>query len=418
MARGNGRERGIYFQHRRGGEVVGPKHVCTERGCHGGSGGCQVCASKGTVCIARPCLLNGEVRGEWWVVWFEKTGKRHREKAGTKSMALELYQDRKSDARREKKFPENMRQGDVSLREIASDYLDAVRGSRVKTARRIERRLAEALAILGPVAANAVGKEDLERLKLKLGSGARTVTRKAASVNRYLQDLKAVYFNAMASDSPKVERTPFFKVKLLKENNKRTRELTPEEEFRLFHTLPSDPPILRPYFRFLLETGARAGEACQLRWAQIRWADGGAELPETKAGETQYLTLSRAALALLKALPRNGAHVFCWPDGRPLTVDYTTHAFHKATVAAGIPNLRQHDLRHGFAIRRLRGGANLVAVSGLLRHASTRMTERYLHLTRADLRAAVETGHAGSTATSTATEVEALLQAVESDGTP
>jgi len=61
-------------------------------------------------------------------------------------------------------------------------------------------------------------------------------------------------------------------------------------------------------------------------------------------------------------------------------------------VTAGIPDLRQHDLRHGFAIRQLRGGANLVAVSGLLRHASTRMTERYLHVTRADLRAAVEAG--------------------------
>jgi integrase len=51
-------------------------------------------------------------------------------------------------------------------------------------------------------------------------------------------------------------------------------------------------------------------------------------------------------------------------------------------------------VRHTFAIRRLRGGANLVAVSALLRHASTRMTERYLHVTRADLRAAVEAGQA------------------------
>ena len=33
-----------------------------------------------------------------------------------------------------------------------------------------------------------------------------------------------------------------------------------------------------------------------------------------------------------------------------------------------------------------------MAVSALLRHASTRMTERYLHVTRADLRAAVEAG--------------------------
>ena len=79
----------------------------------------------------------------------------------------------------------------------------------------------------------------------------------------------------------------------------------------------------------------------------------------------------------------------------PFTADYATHVFQRAVVRAGVPDLRQHDLRHGFAIRRLRGGANLVAVSGLLRHASTRMTERYLHVTRADLRAALEAGHPG-----------------------
>lgn len=73
-------------------------------------------------------------------------------------------------------------------------------------------------------------------------------------------------------------------------------------------------------------------------------------------------------------------------------MDYATHAFQGAATAAGIHDIRQHDTRHAFAIRRLRGGANLVAVSGLLRHASTRMSERYLHVTRADLRAAVEAG--------------------------
>ena len=213
-----------------------------------------------------------------------------------------------------------------------------------------------------------------------------------------------------AVDSGKLDRHPFNGVDLLTENNTRARELSPEEEFRLFQSPPSDPPALGPFFRFLLETGARAGEACALTWRAILRADGMAELPETKAGEKQYLTLSQAALAILRDLPRNGPHVFCWPEGRPLTVDYTTHALHRATERAGIPDLRQHDLRHTFAIRRLRGGANLVAVSGLLRHASTRMSERYLHVTRADLRAAVEAGQPSPTATRTATDVEALLQ--------
>jgi len=86
-------------------------------------------------------------------------------------------------------------------------------------------------------------------------------------------------------------------------------------------------------------------------------------------------------------------------------------------VTAGIPDLRQHDLRvrerHTFAIRRLRGGANLVAVSALLRHASTRMSERYLHVTRADLRAAVEAGQSQPMGSKPSSEAEALLESVD-----
>jgi integrase len=374
MARKGGKDRGIFFRARPHGEAVGP---------------------------------NGR-RGEWWARWYDADGGEHREKAGTKSMALDLYRRRKTEVRQLVKFPESMRQRDERLKDLVADYVEAVRASQAKTADVIARRLAVVLEILGHGPAKAIKAEDLERLKIKLATGTRAEIRKPASVNRFLQDLKAVFCKAV--EAGKLDRNPFLGVDLLTENNKRARELSPEEEFRLFQTLPADPPALRPYFRFLLETGARAGEACALTWRAILRADGVAELPETKAGEKQYLTLSQAALAILRDLPRNGPHVFCWPDGRPFTVDYTTHALHRATERAGIPDLRQHDLRHTFAIRRLRGGANLVAVSGLLRHASTRMSERYLHVTRADLKAAVEAGQPIATGTRTGTDVEALLQ--------
>ncbi len=100
-------------------------------------------------------------------------------------------------------------------------------------------------------------------------------------------------------------------------NNKRARELSLEEEFRLFQAIPGDPPALRPLFRFLLETGARASEACDLTWRAVLRADGVAELPETKAGEKQYLVLSKAALAILEGLPRNSPRVFCRRRGSP-----------------------------------------------------------------------------------------------------
>jgi integrase len=364
--------RGVYFQWRAGGTVRGPEHVCTERSC------------------TTACKLNGETMGEWFALWYDLTGERHREKAGTRAAAVALYQRRQTEKRQGKHFPESMHRRDYHLKDLVAHYLEAAKASQAKTVAVIERRLTIVVGIVGNVEAKTIKAEDLERLKIKLATGARTEHRKPATINRFLQDLKAVFCRAV--DGEKLDRNPFNGVDLLTENNKRSRDLTPDEELRLFEKIPPTPPALRPYFRFLLATGARAGEACALTWPAISEVDGVAELPETKAGEKQYLTLSKAALAILAALPKNGPHVFCWPDGRPFTVDFATHAFHKAVVRLEIPDLRQHDLRHAFAIRRLRGGANLVAVSGLLRHASTRMSERYLHVTRTDLRAAVEAG--------------------------
>jgi integrase len=380
MARKDGKDRGIFFRPRPNGETLGP---------------------------------NGR-RGEWWARWYDGDGRERREKAGAKSLALDLFRRRRTEVRQGVKFPETLRQRAVRLKDLVANYLEALRASRVRTAKEIERRLTSLVAILGNVEAKTIKAADLERLKIKLVTGTRTPTRKASTINHHLQDLKAVFRKAVTAGT--LDRDPFLGVALVPLNNKRARELSPEEEFRLFQTIQENPPALRPYFRFLLESGARAGEGCNLKWPHILWADGVAELPETKAGKKQYLTLSQAALTILRDLPHNGPYVFCWPTGRPFRVDFTTRAFLGAAKRAGIPDLRQHDLRHAFAIRRLRGGANLVAVSGLLRHASTKMSERYLHITRADLRAAVEAGQPHPTGTRIGTEVEALLQDVDSQG--
>ena len=64
----------------------------------------------------------------------------------------------------------------------------------------------------------------------------------------------------------------------------------------------------------------------------------------------------------------------------------------RATAAAGIvgKRLSPHSLRHGFAIRALRAGANVFAVSKLLGHSSAAVTGRYLdHCELPELLAAV-----------------------------
>jgi integrase len=57
---------------------------------------------------------------------------------------------------------------------------------------------------------------------------------------------------------------------------------------------------------------------------------------------------------------------------------------------AKITGFRLHDLRHSFASRVKRGGADLYIVQRLLGHSTPVMTQRYAHLQPDDLREAVE----------------------------
>ncbi len=389
--------RGVYFVWRHGGEAVGPKHVCADRECD-----------------KTRCALDGAMRGEFWVLWYDANSRRHREKAGTKAAAIDLYRRRKTETRQGKHFPESMRQRqDATLGAICDEYMAALKANRRDRRGQVKTRLAEVCQILGPRSAASVTMQDVERLKARLAQTPargrkdqndpeKERPRTPASVNRFIQDLRAAY--NLARRNGTVEKNPVADVRLLRENNKRIREITADEEKAILAAL--DPATrrggtdLRPLVRFLLETGLRLGEACALCWKDVDWPGGFLTLRETKAGERQHVPLNAEARAILEALgPRDG-HIFAWPEGRPWTVDYVTHAFGKAVKDAGITDLHVHDTRHTFACRKLRAGVDLYTVSKLLRHASIAMTERYTHLTRGDLKAAAEKSTATSKAIS------------------
>jgi len=369
--------RGVYFRFRENGEALGPK---------------------------------GQ-RGEWWVLWYDADSRRHREKAGTKSMALDLYRRRKTEVRQGKHFPESMRaQNTPTLAEVCADYCAVLKGNGKDPRGQVARRLAEVCEILGHQKAEHVKALDIEALKGKLALApgrpnpedpAQERPRSAATCNRYTQDIRAAY--NLAKRNGKVERSPVDDVKLLPEENQRTREATAAEEAVVLAAL--DPATrrgndLRPLVRFLLTTGLRLGEALGLLWSDIDWRATVATLRKTKAGRVQYATLSETAVEILKALGPGDGFVFAWPDGRSWSSSYVTAAFKKAARGAGVKNLRVHDLRHTFASRLIRGGCDIYTVSKLLRHASVKMSERYAHLSQGDLKAAVDKSTATPTATS------------------
>jgi len=408
--------RGVYFQWRPGGSVRGPEHVCAERHCRAA------------------CKLNGETTGEWFALWYDATGGRHREKAGTKAAAVALYARRKTEARQGRHFPENMRRVQaVSLKALCADYVAALVANGRDPRGQVKTRLAEVVEILGDIAAESVKPQDIERLKGKLAEaparGRKDPTdpkkerpRTPASVNRYLQDIRAAY--NLGKRNGKVDKNPVADVRLLRENNKRVRDMTADEERAILAAL--DPAArrggtdLRPMIRLLTETGLRLGEACGLRWSDVDWAASVTTLQETKAGEKQHIPLSAESLAILRGLGPGDGYVFHWPDGRPWTAGYVTHAFGITVEDAGISDLHVHDLRHTFACRKLRAGVDIYTVSKLLRHASVTMSERYAHLGQADLLAAVNRRPEilQPTATTTAIGREAPTQPGENSGPP
>jgi site-specific recombinase XerD len=67
--------------------------------------------------------------------------------------------------------------------------------------------------------------------------------------------------------------------------------------------------------------------------------------------------------------------------------------------AAGLPDVRIHDLRHSMASNMVISGQSLFLVSKVLGHTTLRMTERYAHLSQETLLAAVDAA-ANATGTS------------------
>lgn len=148
--------------------------------------------------------------------------------------------------------------------------------------------------------------------------------------------------------------------------------------------------------RLLLLTGARRGELLAARWTDINldagvWIKPGAT---TKQRTTHRVPLSEAACQLLagmKAQAGAGAEwLFPPPRGcTPHRIDLDD-AWRVLREAAGIADVRQHDLRHTYASILASSGLSLPIIGQLLGHTKAQTTLRYAHLLDDPLRAATE----------------------------
>ena len=240
------------------------------------------------------------------------------------------------------------------------------------------------------------------------------------TINRDIAALKAVLSKAI--EWGVIDRSGIAKVKPLKTDPiGRVRFLTADEERRLRaalrardaemrarrarfneHLADRDreevPPYPAPYadhleplVLLLLNTGMRFGEATQLRHSDVNLTDRLITVrgEGAKSGRTRVIPMNLEAHRILGAM--TGApddYVFPGDAGARLTT--VKKSWGAVLKAAAIMDFRIHDLRHSFASRVKRGGADLYAVQRLLGHSSPIMTQRYAHLQPDDLREAVD----------------------------
>lgn len=189
--------------------------------------------------------------------------------------------------------------------------------------------------------------------------------------------------------------------------------LTPEEARRFLDHLREHKPAWYPFFLTAVSTGMRIGELLAMKWENVDW-DGATyhvrqnltrsrTFDETKTPESEAkVPLSPAVLAALKE-QRARLEMRRWrrPDLREDLVflnicgkPYVYHnivfqVFKPALAAAGVRDIRFHDLRHTCASLMLANGESIKAVQRQLRHANPQITlATYAHLYPEDQAAA------------------------------
>ena len=168
------------------------------------------------------------------------------------------------------------------------------------------------------------------------------------------------------------------------------RFLSPEEiERLLIHAHRSSHPHLYNFIRLLLLTGARKGEARTMRWLDINRDKKIWTVPVSKNGRSRRVVLSGAALEVLDdcraTVERLGlsieAKAYVFTNPRTLQpYDSFYAAWYLVRSAAGLDDVRIHDLRHTYASLLVNKGVSIYEVQTLLGHSSVQMTQRYAHL--------------------------------------
>ncbi len=249
---------------------------------------------------------------------------------------------------------------------------------------------------MGSSLARDVTAADVDRLVLDIAAGVtarktKTAKKKGLSrvrggkgaANAALTTLRAGFTfgirRGVRLDNPTLGVRKFPEKKL-------NRFLSPAELARLGEVLKAaealgvESPYALAAIRLLLLSGCRRNEILSLKRSYVDAHNRCLRLPDSKTG-AKIVHVGDAVLQIIAQLPPvpGNDHVLPGEGGDGHLVNLQK-VWVRIRGAAGLGDVRIHDLRHAFASVGAVGGDSLLIIGALLGHKSTQTTERYTHL--------------------------------------
>jgi site-specific recombinase XerD len=180
-------------------------------------------------------------------------------------------------------------------------------------------------------------------------------------------------------------RVPMFPGDLPRQDHPLPKALDDAAAAKLLRAAQAQPRLLvRVTIEVLLRTGLRVSEFTALT-ADAVVQIGAApwlHVPVGKLREDRYLPLHPQLVGLIEQyrtahVPPGHRLLLPRENGRALDRHTVTRFINKAGVAAGLPHIHPHQLRHTLATQAINRGMSLEAIAAMLGHRSMDMTLRY-----------------------------------------
>lgn len=314
----------------------------------------------------------------WQAVWNEPGGARRKKSFPTKD-AAQAHLDHTAHTTRAGTYVAVERSG-LTINDWAATWLPAqthLKAGGLNTVTGIVRK--HILPHWGPRAFSDITRTDVQAWVTALPVAPATARRIHGVLLRMLED---------AVEDLRIARNPARGVNLPATVRREHRYLTVLEVDAL---IAATPEHHRPITRCLAWTGLRFGEAAELRVKDLDLAarrititrsvstTTGVPLvstPKTNAG-TRAVPIADEVLDDLAALTRGRGRndlVYLTPNGAQYRKDNYRRTFQAAVTAAGLGEVRVHDLRHSAVSIAIAAGASVKLVQRMVGHASAAIT--------------------------------------------